>query len=108
MKNSKIIILFFFCMLTSCSFQPNNADGIILLKHSKNVLNLSIIDSYNVISKYKAYKIEDTLFVNVLSISKPQNSTLERPILISFDRNIHFVKLQNDKIYNVDSIPYHR
>lgn len=89
----------------SCSFQPNNADGIVLLKDSKNVLSLSIIDSYHVIKKYETSEIKDTLLINVRSISKIENSPFKTGILIPVPLNIKFVKLQNDKIYNIDSIP---
>lgn len=105
--------LFFFTLILclvnlteGCSFQPNDADGIVLLKVSDKVLTLSIIDSYYIIKKYETDKKGDTLFINVISISVPKNSPLKGPILIPVENTVRFVKLQNDKIYNVDSIPY--
>lgn len=64
--------LFFFTLILclvnltdGCSFQPNDADGIVLLKVSDKVLTLSIIDSYYIIKKYETDKKGDT-FLSML------------------------------------------
>jgi hypothetical protein len=94
----------FLAFLLSCSFQPNNSDGIIVLKTAEDTLSLSIIDSYHTIKDFSSYQIGDTLFLNVNSIHSPDKET--EPILIKIPRDISIVKIQNDKIINIESIPY--
>jgi hypothetical protein len=104
MELKYIIILLISLTFNDCSFQPNSADGIILLKEEKDVLYISIIDSYHVIKNYDTFNRNDTLFINILSISSPSNSS--KPILIPIDSTINYVKLQNDTVYDIQLIPY--
>lgn len=94
-----------FIIVTGCSFQPNNADGIILQKVSTDTLALSIIDSYYIIKKYEIQNNKDTLLITVKSIYSPDNLSINKQVFIRVGININYVKLQNDKIYNIDSIP---
>jgi len=101
------IQLFILCqLLSACSFQPNNADGITLSRVSQDTLSIGIIDSYNVIKKYNMKKINDTLYIDIESIYSPEK--LLPPIHIFIDSAINYIKLQNDKIFTVDSIPIMR
>lgn len=88
-----------------CKFQSNKADGIVLFKVADNTLSLNIIDSYHTIKEYTS-KIEgDTLFINVNSIHTP--TELETPILIDVEPKVRIVKLQNDKVIDIDSISWY-
>ncbi len=89
-------------ILSGCSFQPNDAEGITLGKVTDDTLSIGIIDSYHVIKKYRTQQVDDTLFINVESISSNNKYS---PIRIYVNKNINYVKLQNDRLFNIDSIP---
>lgn len=95
----------FLVILLSCSFQPNNSDGIIVLKTAEDTLSLSIIDSYHTIKDFSSYQSGDTLFLNVNSIHSPDE--VIKPIRIKIARHIRIVNIQNDRVISIDSIPYY-
>lgn len=94
----------FLALLLSCSFQPNNSDGIIVLKTAEDTLSLSIIDSYHTVKDFSSHQSGDTLFLNVNSIHSPDKES--KPILIKISRQTRVLKIQNDIVVNIDSIPY--
>lgn len=107
MKVKWLIFPFLFVsILFSCAFQPNNSEGIILQRKSNDTLIVSIIDSYNIIDKYKIQEKGDTLFIEVLSLSSPNSKDMVQPTLVPIKTGINYIKLQNDKTYDIDSIPF--
>ena len=94
----------FLALLLSCSFQPNNSDGIIVLKTAEDTLSLSIIDSYHTVKDFSSHQSGDTLFLNVNSIHSPNKES--KPILIKISRQTRVVNIQNDRIISINSIPY--
>jgi len=101
----KIMLLIIISLMISCRFQPNNADGIIVQKISDDTLILNIIDSYHIIDKYEKRKEKDTLFIEILSLSSPNsNDDLLPPVIIPIGSGIKFIKIQNDRMYVLDSI----
>lgn len=104
MKTIYTILSIIILTVSSCRFQPNNSEGIIVLKHTDDTLSLSILDSYYRISKYKTVKKDDTLYIEVLSISSPD--TVPKPDLIPIDTTIKYIKLQNDTIIDIQKIPF--
>ena len=102
----KYILFIVLVLISSCSFQPNDSNGIILQKVSKDSVTISIIDSYHIIKEYKTREEKDTLFIEIKSIytPAPEDSTV-RPIFISLKSSIQYIKLQNDKIFDINSIP---
>lgn len=104
MKTIYTILSIIILTVSSCRFQPNNSEGIIVLKHTDDTLSLSILDSYYRISKYKTVKKDDTLYIEVLSISSPD--TVPKPDLRPIDMTIKYIKLQNDTIIDVQKIPF--
>ncbi len=105
MKYYILIIITIF--ITGCTFQANNAEGIILLKKTDDTLKLSILDSYYTINKYKVLERNDTLFIDVLSIHSPKENDKVSLILIPLKSNINYIRLQNDTTYAVKLIPYY-
>lgn len=101
----KYLFPIFCAIFSSCSFQPNNSNGIVVLKTAKNTLTLGIIDSYHVIKDFSSYQIGDTLFLNVNSIHSIDKRT--EPILINVPSHIRMVKIQNDRIISIDSVAYY-
>ncbi|MBD8389034.1 hypothetical protein [Dysgonomonas sp. BGC7] len=75
-----------------------------LAKVTNDTITLNIPSSYHSIDKYKTWQENDTLFITVKSIHSPNK--LLYPIRIFLSSEINYIKLQNDKIFNVDSIPY--
>lgn len=104
MKTIYTILSLTILTVSGCRFQPNNSEGIIVLKHTDDTLSLSILDSYYRISKYKTVKKDDTLYIEVLSISSPD--TVPKPDLIPIDTTIKYIKLQSDTIIDVQKIPF--
>ena len=104
MKTIYTILSLTILTVSGCRFQPNNSEGIIVLKHTDDTLSLSILDSYYRISKYRTSKKDDTLYIEVLSISSPD--TVPKPDLIPIDTTIKYIKLQNDTIIDVQKIPF--
>lgn len=92
-------------LLLSCSFQPNNSDGIIVLKTAEDTLSLSIIDSYHTVKNFSSHQSGDTLFLNVNSIHSPDKES--KPILIKISKHTRMVNIQNDRVISIDSIPYY-
>jgi hypothetical protein len=103
MKNFIKLMLFILSINTyGCCFQPNDAHNIILLKEAEDTLNLSLLDSYLAVNRYRTKTIEDTLYIKVISFNHTR-----REIHIPFDTaKIKYVKLQNDIMLDVDSIPH--
>lgn len=101
----RYIIFFILFTLLGCDFQPNNADGITISRKTNDTLEIGIIDSYHVINKCKVRQIDDTLFINVVSIHSPDK--LLKPTYIYIDTvKVNYIKLQNDKLLYISSIPY--
>lgn len=100
----RCLLFLFLALLSSCSFQTNNSDGIIVLKTAEDTLSLSIIDSYHTVKDFSSHQSGDTLFLIVNSIHSPDKES--NPILIKISRHIRMVNIQNDKVISIDSIPY--
>lgn len=67
---------------------------------------VSIIDSYNIIDKYKIQEKGDTLFIEILSLRSPGAKDIVKPTLVPVKTGVSYIKLQNDKTYDIDSIPF--
>ncbi len=104
MKTIYVILSLVILTVSGCRFQPNNSEGIIVLKHTDDTLSISILDSYYRISKYKTFKKDDTLYIEVLSIFSPD--TVHKSDLIPIDTTIKYIKVQNDTIIDVQKIPF--
>lgn len=102
----KYILFIILVLVSSCSFQPGDSNGIILQKISIDSVTISIIDSYHIIKEYKTREEKDTLFIEIKSIytPDPEDSTVH-PILIPIKAGIDYIKLQNDKVFDINSIP---
>lgn len=96
----KLVII---CSLfLGCSFKPNNADYINLIRVSEDTLKVVLVDSYNRIKDISYNVKNDTLYIEILSIGHVKCSD---EILIPLESSINIVNLQNDTIFNLDSIP---
>lgn len=101
----QIIIICIALLSYSCSFQPNNANGIILMRSGDDTLSLSLVDSYYVVKKYTTKIDGDTLLIDVKSVYTPKETDKVCRIKIPVLPNIKYIKLQNDSVINIFDIP---
>lgn len=102
--NIFLILILSIVNISSCKFQPNNSHGISLQKITEDTLRVNILDSYYRIKDFSVYMQKDTFFVNIDRIYKPDDQIND--IFISIPINAEYIKLQNDKVYHRDSIPW--
>jgi len=82
---------------------PVDASLCTLIRIPGDSLELIFIDSYYRIKDYETHTKNDTLYINIKYVEHFYST---KEITINFDKKIHIVSINNEYVFEMDSIPF--